>query len=65
MPLSPLQLKVLTESQSAYGCGLNTCKRCYPVQYACDYCNTELPEPIANGENYTCEECGYDNKENN
>jgi len=65
MPLSPEQLIILEQSRSAYGCGLDTCKRCYPIQYRCDFCATDFPTPLENGEHYTCEECGYDNKEEN
>lgn len=63
MPLTPEQVKDLEAKQSHYGCGADTCTDCYPIQYRCDYCNEDFPAPIANGEHYTCEECGYDNKE--
>lgn len=61
MPLSKEQQALLEASRSAYGCGLDTCKRCYPIQYACAFCGEQFPTPIANGETYECEECNYNN----
>lgn len=63
MPLTAQQVSDLESKQSHYGCGSDTCVSCYPIQYRCDYCNEDFTNPIANGEHYECEECGYDNKE--
>ena len=65
MPLTKEQERLLIEGGSAYGCGSESCKRCYPIIYSCAYCSTEFEPRLANGEHYTCGECGYDNEENN
>lgn len=63
MPLTEAEVKTLEANKSSYGCGNTTCKDCYPIQYGCDYCNKTFEAPIANGEDYSCAECGYDNAE--
>jgi hypothetical protein len=64
MPLTDAQVRELEQNRSRYGCGVQTCRRCYPIQYGCDFCEAQFP-PILNGEHYVCVECGYDNKEKN
>ena len=59
MPLTKEQVIELKSRQSTYGCGASNCVRCYPIQYACDWCDTEWDNPIANGEDYTCPECNH------
>ena len=63
MPLTDAQVKALEKGRSQYGCGLDTCKRCYPIQYRCAFCNEDFTQPLANGEHYECEACGFDSKE--
>ncbi|CAB4129696.1 hypothetical protein UFOVP115_90 [uncultured Caudovirales phage] len=63
MPLTKEQEIILEASRSAFGCGLESCKRCYPIIYSCAFCATEFDQHLANGEHYTCVECGYDNEE--
>lgn len=65
MPLTPEQVTELELSRSRYGCGNNACLLCYPIQYACDMCAETFPNPIANGEHYTCPECDWDNNGDN
>lgn len=63
MPLSKEQVSELESTQSHYGCGRDTCKACYPVQYACEMCLETFEQPIANGEYHDCENCGWVNNE--
>lgn len=63
MPLNPAQVAELEASQSHYGCGNEECLACYPIQYACEFCAAQFPDPIANGEYYDCPECGWVNNE--
>lgn len=41
-----------------FGCGNYQCKDCYPFQYACEFCEKQFPEPVANGVEFVCE-CGW------
>jgi hypothetical protein len=60
MPVTKeLQLE-LERNRSHYGCGDDTCARCYPLQYACDNCNARFPSPILNGEFYQCDVCTWE-----
>lgn len=44
----------------SYGCGLSTCKECYPFTYRCEVCHADYPEPVANGAKFPdCGACGY------
>lgn len=61
MALSEIQIAELQKNQSHYGCGVATCKRCYPIRYRCEDCQADIP-PVTNGYPYVCGECGYDNK---
>lgn len=65
MPLSPEQVLEIQKTQSHYGCGNDDCVACYPIQYACADCYTRFTSPIAKGEHYECESCGFNSKENN
>jgi len=58
-PLAKKDVKELEAKRSAYGCGSQICVRCYPVQYACEYCSANYPLPIANGEVYSCPKCDW------
>lgn len=59
MSLTPEQVKDIESKASRYGCGVESCLACYPLQYACDYCLEAFETPIANGEAYECEQCAY------
>ena len=59
-PLREAQVKALEATRSAYGCGSATCVKCYPVQYACEFCGEDYPLPIANGESYACPSCEWE-----
>jgi hypothetical protein len=61
MPLTTQEVTALRATQSLYGCGADNCTACYPIQYSCDLCDTEFDSPIANGEQFTCPVCDYDN----
>jgi hypothetical protein len=63
MPLSPTQTKVLQSYQSSYGCGASECVSCYPLQYACEWCNEMFAQPIALGEVFICPMCDWTNNE--
>jgi hypothetical protein len=59
MPLTPDQVTELETKQSSYGCGADDCSDCYPIQYSCEWCKAMFPEPIGNGEEHICPNCGY------
>ena len=61
MPLTEKEVAELEAAQSKYGCGADGCKACYPIQYSCAWCLEEFEAPIANGEMFECEECGWVN----
>jgi hypothetical protein len=42
-----------------YGCGNNKCKSCQPFTYACEYCSGRFDKPVANGDVYVCDSCGF------
>lgn len=61
MPLTVEQVKSLEQSKSSYGCGNLKCHACSPIQYSCEWCGEDFPEPIANSEVFTCPECEWVN----
>lgn len=65
MPLTKTQVKELEKIQSNYGCGANDCLSCYPIQYRCEWCGEDFPEPIRNGESFICDACNWWNNEPN
>jgi hypothetical protein len=42
-----------------WGCGNRKCKSCQPFTYGCEYCGATFLKPVANGDVYMCESCGY------
>ena len=42
-----------------WGCGNRKCKSCQPFTYGCEYCQTTFIKPVANGDVYVCESCGF------
>lgn len=63
MPLTKEQVETLEAEKSSYGCGADKCLACYPIHYRCADCGEDYPDPIANGEKYICENCGYEEGE--
>jgi hypothetical protein len=43
----------------SFGCGNYKCKPCYPFTYGCDYCGANFSLPVANGDEFVCDSCGY------
>jgi ligand-binding sensor protein len=64
MPVTITRLKEIELTRSPYGCGLEVCEACYPVQYACENCLEAFALPIVNGEQFTCEACDWVNNDN-
>lgn len=54
------QVREIEAKRSNYGCGSESCTRCYPLQYRCDWCGEDFPVPIRNSTPYTCEECEWE-----
>lgn len=42
-----------------YGCGNRKCKPCYPFTYGCEFCGADFLNPVANGDEFVCNSCGY------
>ena len=42
-----------------FGCGATYCASCYPLQYACEFCNETFEKPVSVGEAYECPNCEW------
>jgi hypothetical protein len=58
MPLTMQQVKEIESKSDSYGCGAWDCVACYPLEYACDFCEDRLDTPILNGQQVYCDSCG-------